>query len=371
MRVRAGRPAIPPLVALGFAFCLVYEKTGSITPEHLPARSRTLAWMRRAARATFLGAVGFVGAAVPASAQDPVPAPTQPAPQPAPAPSAGRMKLDVIGGITANGRQYALSGKKLTVVGHVKPYVPGQAVRVRISAPKRKPTLVRVQIRKGRDGGTFKVRFLVRRAVSYGIHARHDATNQQVMFDAKAAAGGLKPGSRMAVALLKSGLRALGYPAGYGPGYDDRLGRAVLAFRKTNDMARVYSASRQVYELVFARRGGFKLRYPRAGKHVEADISRQVLVLADKGRVLATYPTSSGAPETPTVLGRYRFYMKQPGTNAKQMYMSNYFIRGYAIHGFPSVPTYEASHGCLRVPNADAVSIYNWIKLGDHIYVYR
>jgi lipoprotein-anchoring transpeptidase ErfK/SrfK len=62
--------------------------------------------------------------------------------------------------------------------------------------------------------------------------------------------------------------------------------------------------------------------------------------------------------------------MKAPGTNAKGMYMSNYFIRGYAIHGYPEVPTYNASHGCLRVPNADAVSIFNWIRVGDPIWVY-
>ena len=122
--------------------------------------------------------------------------------------------------------------------------------------------------------------------------------------------------------------------------------------------------------MVFAGKGGFKLRFPNEGKHVEADISRQVLVLADKGKVVATYPTSSGAPATPTVLGHYRFYMKAPGTNAKGMYMSNYFIRGYATHGYHDVPTYPASHGCLRNPIPDSVHIYNWIDLGDPIYVY-
>jgi lipoprotein-anchoring transpeptidase ErfK/SrfK len=52
------------------------------------------------------------------------------------------------------------------------------------------------------------------------------------------------------------------------------------------------------------------------------------------------------------------------------MYYSSYFIRGYAIHGYQSVPTYPASHGCLRVPLANAISIYNWIGLGDRIFVY-
>jgi lipoprotein-anchoring transpeptidase ErfK/SrfK len=50
---------------------------------------------------------------------------------------------------------------------------------------------------------------------------------------------------------------------------------------------------------------------------------------------------------------------------------SNYFIRGYAIHGYPEVPTYAASHGCIRIPIPNAASVFRWINLGDRIYVYR
>ena len=52
------------------------------------------------------------------------------------------------------------------------------------------------------------------------------------------------------------------------------------------------------------------------------------------------------------------------------MVHSVYFIRGYATHGYPSVPTYPASHGCLRTPIPDAKHIYNWIDIGDYFYVY-
>jgi lipoprotein-anchoring transpeptidase ErfK/SrfK len=52
------------------------------------------------------------------------------------------------------------------------------------------------------------------------------------------------------------------------------------------------------------------------------------------------------------------------------MVHSNYFIGGYAIHGYASVPNYPASHGCLRVPIPNAYSIFNWIDLGDRIFVY-
>jgi lipoprotein-anchoring transpeptidase ErfK/SrfK len=50
---------------------------------------------------------------------------------------------------------------------------------------------------------------------------------------------------------------------------------------------------------------------------------------------------------------------------------SNYFIRGYAIHGYPEVPTYAASHGCLRVPIPNAASIYSWVQYGTPVDVYN
>src|SRR4051812_18865090 len=320
--------------------------------------------MRRAALSTILGAAAAAAIAVPAFADGPPPTAPPPVPQP------GRIRLELIGGLAAHGRQYVLTGDNVTVVGHVKPYVAGQTARVRISTPHRKPTVVHAAIRKGKAEGTFHVRFHTRRAVTYTIFARHDGTPQQVLFAAKASAAALNQGSRMAVVLLKQGMRALGYPAGNGPAVTSKLARELLAFRKVNGMARVYMADRKIYEMVFAGRGAFKLRYPAAGKHVEAHLPRQVGVRAEKGKPVAVYPTSSGKPSTPTVLGHFHFYSKAPGTNAKGMFMSNYFIRGYAIHGYPDVPTYNASHGCLRIPNADAISVFNQIDLGESIWVY-
>jgi hypothetical protein len=277
------------------------------------------------------------------------------------------MQLQVASLIALHRRPYVLTGSTVTVVGTVKPYVPGQRVRVRISTAHRKPTIVRTKIH---SGGIFKVRFRTRRAVTYKVYARHTATAEQAKFDAIDSIGVVSAGSRMGVVLLKQGLRQLGYPAGNGPAITSKLGRELLAFRKVNGLARIYTADRHIYEMVFAGRGAYKLRYPSEGKHVEADLSRQVVVLAENGKPVGTYPTSSGKPSTPTILGHYHFYLKAPGTNAKGMFMSNYFIRGYAIHGYPDVPTYNASHGCLRVPNADAVSIFSQIDLGESIWVY-
>ena len=173
------------------------------------------------------------------------------------------------------------------------------------------------------------------------------------------------------VLLLQRALLSQGYATPVTGYYDDGTARAVLAFRKANELGRDGYAISEVYGKLLRRQGAFKLRYPKAGKHVEFDWSRQVLVLAKGGKPYRTYHTSSGTPATPTVFGTYHFYLKTPGTNAKGMVDSSYFIRGYAIHGYASVPAYPASHGCLRVPIPNAAQIYNWVDIGDPIFLYE
>jgi lipoprotein-anchoring transpeptidase ErfK/SrfK len=96
-----------------------------------------------------------------------------------------------------------------------------------------------------------------------------------------------------------------------------------------------------------------------------------VLALIDAGGVVARlYPVSSGKPSTPTALGSFSVYRKDFGTNAVGMVDSNYFNGGDAIHGYAEVPTYAASHGCLRVPIPDAPDIYSWVQFGTPVDVY-
>jgi peptidoglycan hydrolase-like protein with peptidoglycan-binding domain len=171
--------------------------------------------------------------------------------------------------------------------------------------------------------------------------------------------------------LLQRELLALGSATPVTGSFDDGTSRAVLAFRKVNNLGRDGFATTAVYDRLLRGSGAFKLRYPKAGKHVEFDWSRQVVVMAQNGKPWRVYHASSGKPSTPTVFGTFHFYSKTPGTNAEGMVDSNYFIRGYAIHGYHSVPSYAASHGCIRVPIPNAAAIFAWIKIGDPIFVYR
>jgi peptidoglycan hydrolase-like protein with peptidoglycan-binding domain len=180
-----------------------------------------------------------------------------------------------------------------------------------------------------------------------------------------------RPGARgPIVRLLQQKLAAKGYVVGQRGFYDARTARAVLALRKVTGMARTTIASSDVFRRLLAGGGTFRVRHPEHGRHVEADLSRQVMALIDGGRVERIYPFSSGKPSTPTVRGSFRVYSKTPGTNQKGMVFSSYFIGGYAIHGYYSVPVFAASHGCLRVPIPDAVPIYRWLRIGNVVDVY-
>jgi hypothetical protein len=226
--------------------------------------------------------------------------------------------------------------------------------------------------------GRVTARIKTRRAGSVKVRIRHTATPQQLAFTSRSArvkvvALSAGQGSRgTKVWLLQRGLYKLGFAVPRTGSYDGGTSRAVLAFRKTNGLGRDGFATRGVYSKVLQGKGRFKPRFPKAGRHVEFDWSRQVLALFDKrSRAIRTYHASSGKPSTPTVFGRFRFYRRDLGTNALGMVDAAYFIGGYAIHGYHSVPNYAASHGCIRVPVPNARQIRDAVSLGEQIFVYR
>lgn len=289
----------------------------------------------------------------------------------------GRIGLQLDGAYSVDGRTLAVAGRSLRIEGRVAPYVPGQSVSVRIWRGHKllKAVTVAPQPTRTRKTAVFSVRFAPQRSGDVQIFALHERTPEQRRLVAQTpvsvVAPSAGPGARSPfVALLQQRLAAIGYATPQNGVYDAATGRAVLAFRKVNGMPRITTLTPFVVDRVLRGVGGFKVRYPQHGRHVEANLGWQVLALIDRGRVVRAYTTSSGKPSTPTVLGNFRFYMREPGTNSHGMVYSTYFIRGYAIHGYYDVPSYNASHGCLRVPIPDAYAIYAWVHLGDQIDVY-
>ncbi len=272
-----------------------------------------------------------------------------------------------------------VAGKRVGIAGTVHPYAKGDKITVLLKRGKKTYKRVTVAVRrkaKRSQLGQFKYSKRLIKPGAYSARAflrksktRTGSSDASRRFKIKYPS--LRKGaSGDAVRTFNSLLAKQGYVNDEGRRYDSATGRAVLAFRKVNKMARTEKATSKIFKKLANGKGGFKLRHPGAGKHVESDLSRQVMVLASGGKAKEIYSISSGAPATPTIQGKFRFYRKDPGYNSLGMYYSVYFIRGYAIHGYQSVPTYPASHGCLRNPIPDSKHIYDWVDIGDPIYVY-
>jgi L,D-transpeptidase-like protein len=266
---------------------------------------------------------------------------------------------------------------KVPVFGTLAPFVRHQRVSVNYFLNGRKLMTKKVRVRKGKGGiGVFHSVIVLRKGGKYAASARHVANRKlggdhtvrkswKVSYRAIAhgSCGRVVHGFRLA-------LNRLGYVPGGGSCFNGKMGRAVLAFRKVNGMARTERAGKGVVKQVFSGRGGYRVRYPHAGEHVEASLSKQVIVFSKGDRPFAIYPISSGKPSTPTIQGHFNFYYSQPGYNSEGMYYSRYFHGGYAIHGYHSVPNYPASHGCLRTYISDQPEIYNLIFIGEDIFVF-
>jgi peptidoglycan hydrolase-like protein with peptidoglycan-binding domain len=313
-------------------------------------------------------AVAALLTAAPAFAQTP-PAPVPPAP--------GSATYKVLGGLSTSKARYFAPAQQVVIRGRVTTAVPGEVLTLYAIRGKKASKTVR---RRVKAGGRFEFRFKVGNAGRLRLVIKHAASPLQAAFrthgraitvvnwQAGAGERGLK------VLLLQRALLAQGFATPVTGYYDGATARAVFTFRKTNGLGWDGYATTSVYSLLLRNKGAYQLRYPTAGehgKHVEFDWSRQVLVLADRGKPHRTYHVSSGKASTPTVFGSYRFYSKTPGTNSHGMVYSSYFIGGYAIHGYADVPNYPASHGCLRVPIPNAIQIYNQIDLGEPIFLYQ
>jgi PKD domain/L,D-transpeptidase catalytic domain/Putative peptidoglycan binding domain len=141
---------------------------------------------------------------------------------------------------------------------------------------------------------------------------------------------------------------------------------AVVAFQKLHGLPRTGSVDARFWRMVLAAEPP-RARYP--GNHIEVSKPLQVLFVVRDGRVvLATHVSTGATGNTP--VGRWYVYSKVPGWLPDGMFESSFFLRGFAIHGYPSVPFYPGSHGCVRVPVWLAPRIYEYDPPGSIIYIY-
>jgi len=263
------------------------------------------------------------------------------------------------------------------VIGTVSPFVAGQRVEVGFFLNGKRVERKTVPVQKSKGGaGSFRAKIRIEQAGKYAVSAKHVATaalggDSTVRKSWRVSFPALHEGQcGVVVAGFKKAMRKMGYIANDGRCFGGKTARGVLAYRKVNGMTRSFRAGAGLVKRVFAGRGEYEVRHPGAGTHVEAPLSKQVLVFAEGDEPVAVYPVSSGKSSTPTVTGHFSFIRQEPGYNSHGMYYSFYFYGGYAVHGYESVPDYPASHGCIRTFIADQPEIYDRINFGESIYVF-
>lgn len=157
---------------------------------------------------------------------------------------------------------------------------------------------------------------------------------------------------------------------------------ALMAFQKVHDLPRTGELDAGTLAA---------LQNPRAPQlrgtdpdRIEVDLTRQVLYVVEDGTVVRILPVSSGNGEgytsssgswayanTPT--GTFTVTRKILGERHAALgvlYNPLYFHRGFAVHGSPSVPATEASHGCIRVTIADSLWLHPRVAVGTTVMIY-
>lgn len=167
------------------------------------------------------------------------------------------------------------------------------------------------------------------------------------------------------VRALEERLAALHYAVRVDGVFGDDDAEALYAFQKVEGLPRTGVASAGVWQRLLTARTPAP-RY--GGDHVEIDKSRQVLFIVRGGKVALVVATSTGATGN-TPVGTWHVYRKVTGFDWV-LYYPSYFLRGFAIHGYPDVPPYPASHGCSRIPMWVAQTVYAQIALGSAVIVY-
>jgi hypothetical protein len=180
--------------------------------------------------------------------------------------------------------------------------------------------------------------------------------------------------SGAAVVSLQRRLHGLRYDVGP---FDGEFGaqtfHAVVAFQKVNNLPRdgVVGASTwaRLSDPLTPRPG-----YAHAGYSVEVRLDKQVLFLVRDSEVVRILDASTGKASTPTPPGSYTILRHIDGWRQSRlglMWRPNYFLGGYAIHGYSSVPNYPASHGCVRIPMPAMDRLWPRLTIGMPVHIYR
>ena len=113
---------------------------------------------------------------------------------------------------------------------------------------------------------------------------------------------------------------------------------------------------------------------PQGPLIIAISINQQTLKVYDAHGVFAESPVSTGmrGHSTPmgvfSVIQKHKFHRSNIYSNAPMPYMQRITWSGVAMHA-GVLPGYPASHGCIRMPMAFAIKMWNWTRMGARVVV--
>jgi lipoprotein-anchoring transpeptidase ErfK/SrfK len=113
---------------------------------------------------------------------------------------------------------------------------------------------------------------------------------------------------------------------------------------------------------------------PQGPLIIAISIQKQSLKIYDANGLFAETPISTGMKGHPTPMGvfsviqKQRFHRSNIYSDAPMPYMQRITWSGVAMHA-GVLPGYPASHGCIRMPMAFAVKMWNWTRMGARVVV--
>lgn len=190
------------------------------------------------------------------------------------------------------------------------------------------------------------------------------------------------PITRAQIKEAEQRLVSLGYWAGRVDGVFDVASRqALIAFQKWE--GRPITGKLNAEELEALRTSLAPKPRDPGYEHVEVDVDRQILMVVGEDGGVKVLPVSTGNDEkfmsdgqesvAYTPRGRFVVYDKSYGWENGQLgsvYYANYITGGVAIHGYETVPTKPASHGCIRIPMFAAREVSKLLPVGTIVLVY-
>lgn len=147
---------------------------------------------------------------------------------------------------------------------------------------------------------------------------------------------------------------------------------AIVAFQKAYNLPRTYvfdAADWRKLETATL----LKPRYSKPALHIEVDKRRQILMVVRNGSPLGILAVSTGRTNN-TPEGTHRIQWKAlsaPTPYGGLLDWDMAFAPSFAMHAYPSVPPYPASHGCVRQPTWVAPWTYSVSSVGETVYVYH